>query len=212
MWVMSPRTATRQRAAHLGPERRRPQVLDAALSVALRDGLGAVTIGAVAGEMGVTRPVVYACFDDRVEMVDALLDREREALLASVLTALRSSGVREKPDDAFVDGFEALLAAVDERPDSWRLLLFADPDPAVADRLRAARAVVTEAATGWIGPAMERWWSTPDLEHKLPALMELFIASCEAAARTWLDSRQKWERHQLAELYGLAVCRALSGS
>ncbi|MFL6089130.1 MAG: TetR/AcrR family transcriptional regulator [Aeromicrobium sp.] len=209
---MSPRTAVRQRAAHLGPERRRPQVLDAALSVAVREGLGAVTIGSVADEMGVTRPVVYACFDDRVEMVDALLEREREALLASVLAALRSSGPRDDPEPAFVDGFAALLAAVDDHPDSWRLLLFSAPDPAVAGQVRAARALAIEAATSWIGPAMARWWRTPELDRKLPALIELFTSSCEAAVRTWLDENQDWDRDELAELYGLAVCRALRGS
>ena len=50
----------RVRAAHLGPERRRPQVLDAALKIAVERGSHAVSMEAVAQSMGVTKPVVYA--------------------------------------------------------------------------------------------------------------------------------------------------------
>ena len=73
-------TKPRERAAHLGPERRRPQILDAALQIAAESGTAAVTIGAVATHLGVTRPVVYSCFKDRVELLAALLDREGESL------------------------------------------------------------------------------------------------------------------------------------
>lgn len=71
----------RERAAHLGPERRRPQVLDAALAIAVSDGIAAVTIGAVAQRLKVTRPVVYSCFPDRVELLRALLERELALLV-----------------------------------------------------------------------------------------------------------------------------------
>ena len=78
---------SRSRAAHLGPERRRPQVLDAALAIAIERGVPAVTIGAVAERLDVTRPVVYSCFADRVELLHALLDRENEILLEEATAA-----------------------------------------------------------------------------------------------------------------------------
>ncbi len=65
----------RARAAHLGPERRRPQVLDAALSIAATEGIAAVSVARVAERLGVTRPVVYACFADRVDLIRALVGR-----------------------------------------------------------------------------------------------------------------------------------------
>ncbi|MGH3950187.1 MAG: TetR/AcrR family transcriptional regulator [Pseudonocardiaceae bacterium] len=200
------------RAPHLGPERRRPQVLDAALEIALIAGIGAVTIGAVAQKIGVTRPVVYACYTDRVRLVEELLTREEQRLLESVLTALHASRDANGPEEAFVTGFSALLATVAEHPDAWRLLLTGQPDPALAERFRSARSVVTDAATTWIRPAMQRWWDTPDLDRKLPVLMELFISSCEAAVRSHLDHANDWPAAELAELYGMAVCRALQGA
>lgn len=198
----------RERAPHLGPERRRPQVLDAALTIAVREGIGAVTIGSVAAEMGVTRPVVYACFSDRVEMVEALLDREVPLLVTGVLDALHSSGGAADSEQAFVIGFRALLATVTASPDTWRLVFSGEPDLAVAERFRAARAHVTEQTTAWIAPAMELWWQTPDLDRKLPVLIELFLASCESAVRSVLDESNDWGPEDLGEFVGRAVHRA----
>lgn len=202
----------RERAPHLGPERRRPQVLDAAFAIAVRDGIGAVTIGAVAAEMRVTRPVVYACFSDRVEMVEALLDRETAALLESLVSALHSTGGVEDSELAFVSGFQALLAAAADAPDTWRFLFTGDPDPAVAERFRAARAHLREEATRWIAPAMKRWWQTADLEVKLPVLIELFMSSCESAVRSLLDERNSWSPDELGTFVGQAVYRAFEGA
>src|SRR5579875_316685 len=80
--------AERERAAHLGPDRRRPEVLDAALALIVEDGVDAVTMGALADRLGVTRPVVYACYPGRSAVLEALLAREQQRLLAEVLRAL----------------------------------------------------------------------------------------------------------------------------
>ncbi len=204
----SAQRSPRQRAPHLGPERRRPQVLDAALAIAVREGIGAVTIGAVAAEMGVTRPVVYACFSDRVELVAALLDREVPLLVGLVLDALHSSGGAADSEEAFVEGFRALLTTVTASPDTWRLVLAGEPDVALAERFRASRAYVVEQATAWIAPAMKQWWQTPDLDRKLPVLIELFMASCESAVRSVLDESNDWSPDDLGEFVGRAMHRA----
>jgi AcrR family transcriptional regulator len=183
-------------------------VLDAALAIAVRDGIGGVTIGSVAAEMNVTRPVVYACFGDRVEMVEALLDREVPSLVKVVLDALHSSGGAADPEQAFVEGFRALLGAVTAAPATWRLVLAGEPDTALAARFRAARAHVTDQTTAWIAPAMQRWWQTPDLERKLPVLIELFMASCESAVRSVLDESNDWGPDDLGEFVGRAMHRA----
>lgn len=202
----------RERAPHLGPERRRPQVLDAALAIAVREGIGAVTIGAVAAEMGVTRPVVYACFSDRVEMVEALLDREVPVLVAEVIDALHSSGGAPDPEQAFVAGFRALLRAVTTSSDTWRLVFTSEPDIALAARFRATRAHFVEQSTTWIAPAMELWWHTSDLDRKLPVLIELFMASCESAVRLLLDDSNSWDPEDLGEFVGRAMHRAFRDS
>ncbi len=202
----------RARAAHLGPERRRPAVLDAALEIAVEDGMAAVTIGTVASRLGVTRPVVYACYPDRVELVSALLDREASVLQKSLLEALHASGGQKDPEAAFVIGFRALLGAASTHPHTWRLLTNGEPDPAISTRFREARAEILDHATAWIRSAVERWWSITDLDHKMPVLMELFMASCEAAIRSLLDDSNPWTVEDLGALVGSATCRMFSGA
>jgi AcrR family transcriptional regulator len=203
--------APRERAAHLGPERRRPQVLDAALTIAVQSGVAAVTIGAVAEQLAVTRPAVYACFADRVELLNALLARESELLLNGLLRALHT-GRGDDPEAAFITGYQAMLRVVADRPDTWRLLFAANPDPVLSNKFTAARQALTASATRWIGPAMTAWWRTPDLDRKLPVLIELFISSCESAARSLLDSESSWNAEDLGEFYGRAMCSAFQAA
>jgi AcrR family transcriptional regulator len=67
---------------------RREQVLDAALGIIARDGYGAVSIDAIARALDVTRPVIYSHFDGLDALLQALLDRQAERALASLLGAL----------------------------------------------------------------------------------------------------------------------------
>lgn len=201
----------RPRAAHLGPERRRPQVLDAALDIALESGVGAVTLVAVAQRLKVTRPVVYSCFDNREALIQSLLKREEDRLLESVLAALHSAR-GDDPEAAFIQGYQALLRAVAEYPKSWQLVFLSNADPTVAARFAAARRLVAESALRWLRPVLTRWWGMSDVDHKLPVLVELFMSSCEAAMRVFLTPSNTWSADELGEFFGCAMCRALRGA
>jgi AcrR family transcriptional regulator len=197
----------RSRAAHLGPERRRPQVLDAALGIAIERGVREVTIGAVAERLNVTRPVVYSCFADRVELLHALLDREGAILLADATEALRH-GHPEGDEAVFVAGFQALLAAVDRTPDPWRLMMSADPEPAVAEHFLSNRTAIADQFAKLLRPALKHWRTT-NPELKLPVLVEQFMSASEGAVRTLLrDNGHDWSPGTLGEFIGSAVYRA----
>lgn len=199
--------STRSRAAHLGPELRRPQALDAALAIAAESGVTAVSIGAVADRMGVTRPVVYSCFADRVELMTALLEREERYLLGGVLAALPAHRGNDDPETVFVEGFQALLNTVASRPDSWRLVFQSAPGADLAERFAASRAVVAAQFTRLIRPTLRRW-RTRELERKLPVLVEFFMSSSEGAVRSLLSGETAWTPDQLGEFIGRAVYRA----
>lgn len=205
---MAETRGARSRAQHLGPQRRRPQVLDAALAIAVQDGIGAVNVGSVASHLGVTRPVVYACFSDRVDMVEALLDREGGALVDSLVEALHSTGGSPGPQEAFEQGFRSMLAAVAANPDPWRLIFTGAPDPAVSACFRKAREHLEQRSTEWFRPAVLAWWQTSDLDRKLPVLIELFLCSCEAAVRSLLAGTDGWTADELGEFMGRATYRA----
>ncbi|GGC56043.1 hypothetical protein GCM10011410_05550 [Hoyosella rhizosphaerae] len=166
-----------------------------------------MTIGAIADRMSVTRPVVYKCFADRVELIEELLQRE-SALVHDGLVAALHQAQGPDPEAAFITGYTAMLRFIESRPGAWRLLFSADPDPAVAANFAAAKQAVAHHSSRWIRPALESWWGKTDLDTKLPALIELFMASGEAAARTILDPESHWTPDALGEFYGRIMCQA----
>ncbi|MFD0365306.1 TetR/AcrR family transcriptional regulator [Nocardia sp. GCM10030253] len=196
----------RQRAQHLGPERRRPQVLDTALAIAVENGIAAVTMAAIADRMNVTRPVVYACFADRVELIEALIQREESYLVGGLQQVLPPRDV-DAGETVFIEGFRALLEQAAGRPDAWRLL-YGNPDPAVADSFGRGRRLAVERCTTLLRPTL-RAWGTEDAERKLPALVELWVSAGEGAVRTLLTGEGGWDPESLGAFVGAAVYRAL---
>jgi AcrR family transcriptional regulator len=177
------------------------------LEITVEQGAGEVTIGAIADRLRVTRPVVYACFPDRVEILTALLKRETTHLREALVEALHSAR-GDDPETAFVEGFTALLRVVAARPNSWRVVFSARPDPAVVKRFERVRAELSGSVAHWIGPALTAWWGFTDLDAKLPMLVEFFMSSCQAAVRTLLDTTNTWDVDDLAAIYGRMVCQA----
>lgn len=170
-------------------------------------GIAAVTIGAVAKHLDVTRPVVYACFPDRVELIRALHERELGLLVQDAVEAL-PYGKADADETVFIEGFQALLHAVTRRPYSWRMVMSADPDPAVAQHFREGRATLLHAVSRRLAPTLERW-GTVDAGRKLPVLVEQFVSACEAAVRTLLrDDGKDWTADTLGAFIGSSIYRA----
>lgn len=200
----------RSRAQHLGPQRRRPQVLDTALAIAAEHGVEHVTMGAVAERMRVTRPVVYACFAGRGELLSALLERESATMLHAVMAAFptpRSGDVQ----GMFVDGFSAFLRTVATRPRSWRIMFAAHDDAELARTWEHGRRQVAEQVAAVLRPLLEPR-RIADLDEKLPVLVELFMAMGEAAARMALQPDPRPDVERLAEIVGGAAYRTVTGA
>src|SRR5258705_1293380 len=88
----------RGRAAHLGPERRRPLVLDVAFELFLEHGYDGTSMDAVARAAGVTKPVVYDCFASKEELFTALLRRAETRVLGQIAAALPRGPARDDPE------------------------------------------------------------------------------------------------------------------
>lgn len=183
-------------------------MLDAAKAIALAGGgIPAITIGAIAERLGVTRPVVYACFPDRVALVTALLEREEQTLLAGVLAAYPTPRTHHA-QEAFIGGMQALLRTVAEQPDTWRMLFWSNPGPDIAEMVARGRQRVAERFAALIAPDLARW-ETADAERKLPVLVELFVSMGEAAVRSLLSGGNDYSADELGELVGRAAYRAI---
>jgi AcrR family transcriptional regulator len=105
------------------PEQRREQLIDAALSVILKEGYGGVSIEAIAREAGVTRPVVYDHFPNLARLLHALVEREEHYSLGQLALVVPEDTGDQDPVEFFSTGVRAFLEAVTSRPATWRLIL-----------------------------------------------------------------------------------------
>jgi AcrR family transcriptional regulator len=131
---------------------RREQLLDAALSVIVRDGYDAVSIDAIAREAGVTRPVVYGVYDGLGPLLGALLDRQQRRALTQLAAAMP-----ESPDLADIEGLvlsaaRRLVDQVRDDPMTWQPILLAPHNvpEQVRERIAADREDVVVRLTGLI--------------------------------------------------------------
>ena len=133
------------RAAHLGPELRRPLVLDAALAVWQAHGYRGTTMALIAKEAGVSKPVLYACYDDKDQVLKALLDREEQRLTSAAQDALPVALDLDDIDGVMQAAYEAFFTAALSNPASWRVVFEAQRiNDEIADRIVRARAMFVE--------------------------------------------------------------------
>src|SRR5688572_25325292 len=140
-----PRAAGGARARHLGPARRRPMVLDAAFELFLERGYDGTSMEAVAAAVGVTKPVVYACYPSKEELFKALLRREEERVLAEITAALPAAA-EDDLEAALTEGFTGFLRAVAASPRAYRVIFLGEgANAAVARRVQRGRERQVEA-------------------------------------------------------------------
>ncbi|TDU88532.1 TetR family transcriptional regulator [Kribbella voronezhensis] len=172
----------RRRAAHLGPERRRPMILDAALEVFSERGYAGTTMQSVADAAGVTKPVVYDSFANRDELLLALLAREEQHLVTSIVAALPADPAVGTPEEHVLEGLTAFLRSVAKSPQSWRIVFGAQygAAPVVSNRVRAARAFLVEGLRLTLLKSLP---GVTDPDANLPVLAEMLASMTESCAR-----------------------------
>ncbi len=209
------RATKRKRAEHLGPERRRPQLLDAALDLFLEHGYEGTSMQAVADRAGVTKPVVYSAFSSKDELFRALLGREEERIVGEISAAFENTDLTD-PEQAMTDGFTGFLRAVDASPEVYRLIFLQEGggNAAVAKRFQRGRQGQVEALTtlarSWLesGRMKNKASGTRNSDAKrLSGLIgEALVALGEAGARTLLSERG-WTPETLGETLGRLAAR-----
>lgn len=201
---------TRSRAPHLGPEKRRPQVLDAALALATElGGMSHVSMEAVAARLQVTKPVVYSCFASREELLNALLEREEQRLLRGVMSALPAALDMTNPRQMLIAGFQALLQVAAEHMPSWQLVFATLPDPAVAARYGQARHLVAQRVAMLMAPGLVTA-GVQDIDRKLPVLVELFMSIGDGSVRALMQEGSRWTPAELGTFVGELALGALN--
>jgi AcrR family transcriptional regulator len=202
----------RKRAAHLGPERRRPLVLDAAHDLFLSNGFDGTSMDAIAAAAGVSKPVVYDCFASKDELFTAMLDREEERVLRETEAALRTQGGSTDPEGALIRGFEAFLEAVSESPDIYRVVFLGEGGGNEVVAARIARGLERQAQLAatithrWVEGLTEL--EGEEAEAVAQLLGQTIVGIAQVGARTLLRDPANWTPATLAEKLGRMVWAA----
>ncbi|HXB66295.1 MAG TPA: helix-turn-helix domain-containing protein [Solirubrobacteraceae bacterium] len=194
----------RARASHLGPERRRPQVLDVAFKLFLERGYKGTSMDAIADAAGVTKPVVYACFASKAELFGALVDREEQRMFAQLGAALATGAQSANLETMLVTGFTAMLRAAGDTPEIYRVALLDDGDAGglIDTRIRRGRArmvgQLTEMSRAWLdGKVPPR-----AVERTAQFAAETLVGVGDAGLRMMLAAPDRWTPEALGRALG----------
>src|SRR6266511_29589 len=200
--------ARRERAAHLGPERRRSLVLDAAFGLFLERGYERTSMDAIATAAGVTKPVVYACYASKGELFEALVRREEERVLGEIQDALRTADDLSDPERTLEDSFTAFLRAVAASPAAYRVIILGEGgvSAAVARRIRRGREMQIDAVAALAHRWLESRRDGRDVELMARLVGHQVVALAESGARALLSEPDDWTPETLGRALGrLAV-------
>jgi AcrR family transcriptional regulator len=179
-------------------------ILDAALQVFAERGYPGTSMQSVAEAAGVTKPVVYDCFANLDELLLALLAREEKHLVATILAALPADPTVGTAEQHVRDGLTAFLEAAVKAPQSWRVVFGAQygAAPAVAERVRAARAFLVEGLRASLTYSLQ---GATVPEWDLPVLAELLASMAESCARMLVVDGTERSPAELAEVVSRVV-------
>ncbi|MSO41717.1 MAG: TetR/AcrR family transcriptional regulator [Solirubrobacterales bacterium] len=206
----------RPRARHLGPERRRPEILDAALALFLERGYDGTSMESIGNAAGVTKPVVYAAFGSKDELFRELLGREEERIVAEIRAAFTTGDLAE-PERTLGNGYAAFLRGIAASPEVYRLIFFQEGggNAAVVRRVQRGRQAQADAlasiARAWLAqrPAAER---PDDLANASLLIGQSLVAIAEAGARLVLSDPERWPPDQLGARLGRMGAAAASAA
>jgi AcrR family transcriptional regulator len=199
-----------RRAEYLGPEKRRPLVLDAAERIFSDGGFADASMQAIADRAQISKAVLYDCFpggkqEIYYEMVTRLGDRFIEDMLAVVertnLMPLR---------DGIFNFTREFHDWVDANPEGFAIL-FGDggsSDPEIASRTMAARFTFVEKMGERTRQIMESGGMTFQPIHNLFGLAILTMA--EATAR-WRKREPSLDRDLLIKMSTQLLMKGFEG-
>jgi AcrR family transcriptional regulator len=200
--------APRPRAAHLGPERRRPLVLDAAFHLFLERGYEGTSMEAIAAAAGVTKPVVYACFASKEELFEGLLRREEDRVVAAIQASLPASADVDDPEPLLIDGLTAFLRAVADSPDAYRIIFLGEgATTALARRIRRTREEQVEAVAALSRDWLQRRDTSIDVEAAARLFATVVVGLAESGARVMLNDPETWTPERLGRMLGRMAAR-----
>lgn len=159
---------------------RREALITAADQVVQRDG-AAASMGSIAAEAGITKPILYRHFGDKSGLYAALAERHTDRLLEQLTQALRSEGTARQRVERTVDTY---LASIEREPQVYRFLVQSVEAAPVQGQVRTfVRRLAEQLAAGI---ALELGLPPGDLRATTWAVG--IVGMVQAAGQWWLDT------------------------
>ena len=182
----------------MAPDKRREQLIDAALAVIVSHGYEGVSIEAIARTAGVTRPVIYDHFPNLGSLLQALIEREEHYALDQLAAIVPQPPPEGEPPELFAAGVRRFLDAVASRPNTWRIILLPpEGTPAIVrEHVETNRAQVLERLEQFVRWAIEQAAIPEDFDVEICARTILRLS--EEAGRMVLTDAERFspERYE----------------
>ena len=181
----------------MSAEQRREQLLDVTKELVGERGFHAVTIDAVARRAGISRPIVYAHFEDLADLLESMLERESAGALAQLGAILPADDGGQDPREALLAAFRGYLETVRRDPITWSMVLM-PPEGApqlLRDQIRSGREAVLDVLARFIEPGLPPGRVSPDPE----LTARLLSAIADEAARLLLTNRRRFPIDRLVD-------------
>lgn len=164
-------------AKKLSGDIRREQIADAALIISAKKGVRAVTVAAVAEQVGIAPSAVYRHVDGREGILKAAMDLLTERMLASLTQARK---LHENPLDAIEMFLEGIIEHVLAGRASPRVIfsdeIFSSPETGSSSCLKFLKAIQEELVSLIVGGQRDGYIRT-DIQARRIGLMIVGVYS-----------------------------------
>ena len=169
----------------MAPEDRQQLILDAAARIVVEEGVSAASMDRVASEADVSKPLVYAYFDNRSNLLSTLLVRE--------YPAFQGSPVKRGDDESFEELIRrTTLDFIDRFVAKGVLIQRLLNEPSVAADVLKKQAKGREATVKFFGELMEQEFDVPEGSGALIA--ELCMGITRSAGQILLRDESDHDR------------------
>jgi AcrR family transcriptional regulator len=175
---------------------RREQLLDVTKTLVGEQGFHDLSIEAIAKRAGITRPVIYAHFEDLDALLEAMLQREAVRALTQLAAIMPGELPRGAGrSQALLAALRGYLEAIQADPVTWRLVLM-PPEGAphmLREQVERGRDAIVATLAQVVGPGIAPNRPSPD--PQLTA--RLLSALSDEAARLLLSDPEEYPIERL---------------
>lgn len=176
---------------------RREQLLEVGRSLFAERGFDATSIEEIASRAGVSKPVVYEHFGGKEGLYAVVIDREMQALLERITSALTAAHPRMMLEQAAM----ALLTYIEEESDGFRILVRDSPVPSQTGTFSSLLNDIATQVEYILAGEFER----RGFEEKLSAMYsQMLVGMVVLTGNWWLEVQSPPRDVVVAHLVNLA--------